>query len=139
MPPPLRELLAGLLLGALCVEAAAAISETRSALPQGGTPGEATRSSNGSSSSLAVSAPPERNQPMTQRALAVLVVASAALIVYFVIRTVRTEALCAILECKVEHFPLGSIKPQKKKQKNPKVWSFGHQHRKYGVGAIRTR
>ncbi|CAM4556789.1 unnamed protein product [Lepidochelys olivacea] len=90
MPPP-RWLLAGLrlLLGALCVEAAAAISETRSTLPQGGTPGEATRSSNGSSSSLAVSAPPERNQPMTQRALAVLVVASAALIVYFVIRTVR--------------------------------------------------
>ncbi|XP_077673373.1 membrane protein FAM174A [Eretmochelys imbricata] len=94
MPPPplLRWLLAGLrlLLGALCVEAAAAISEPRSTLPQGGTPGEATRSSNGSSSSsLAVSAPPERNQPMTQRALAVLVVASAALIVYFVIRTVR--------------------------------------------------
>ncbi|CAM4562752.1 unnamed protein product [Caretta caretta] len=95
MPPPplLRWLLAGLrlLLGALCVEAAAAISETRSTLPQGGTPGEATRSSSGSSSgsSLAVSAPPERNQPMTQRALAVLVVASAALIVYFVIRTVR--------------------------------------------------
>ncbi|XP_037759230.1 membrane protein FAM174A isoform X1 [Chelonia mydas] len=144
MPSPLlRWLLAGLrlLLGALCVEAAAAISETRSTLPQGGTPGEATRSSNGSSSSssLAVSAPPERNQPMTQRALAVLVVASAALIVYFVIRTVRTEALCAILECKLEHFPLGSIKPQKKEQKDPKVWSFGHQHRKYGVDAIRTR
>ncbi|MEI5579458.1 membrane protein FAM174 family protein, partial [Streptomyces brasiliscabiei] len=56
----------------------------RSTLPQGSTPGEATRSSNGSSSSLAVS-----DQPMTQRALAVLVVASAALIVYFVIRTVR--------------------------------------------------
>uniref|UniRef100_A0A8C3ILR7 Transmembrane protein 157 n=1 Tax=Chrysemys picta bellii TaxID=8478 RepID=A0A8C3ILR7_CHRPI len=44
----------------------------------------ATRSSNGSSR-----APPERDQPMTQRALAVLVVASGALIVYFVIRTVR--------------------------------------------------
>uniref|UniRef100_A0A8C8AY98 Transmembrane protein 157 n=1 Tax=Otus sunia TaxID=257818 RepID=A0A8C8AY98_9STRI len=36
-----------------------------------------------------VSAPPEQGQPMTQRALSVLVVASAALIVYFVIRTVR--------------------------------------------------
>lgn len=36
-------------------------------------------------------APPrsEVNQPMTQRALSVLVLASAALIVYFVIRTVR--------------------------------------------------
>uniref|UniRef100_A0A8C6ZZM0 Transmembrane protein 157 n=3 Tax=Tinamidae TaxID=8803 RepID=A0A8C6ZZM0_NOTPE len=37
----------------------------------------------------AVSAPPEQGQPMTQRALSVLVLASAALIVYFVIRTVR--------------------------------------------------
>ncbi|NXE28399.1 F174A protein, partial [Ardeotis kori] len=36
-----------------------------------------------------VSAPPEQGQPMTQRALSVLVLASAALIVYFVIRTVR--------------------------------------------------
>uniref|UniRef100_A0A674JN69 Transmembrane protein 157 n=1 Tax=Terrapene triunguis TaxID=2587831 RepID=A0A674JN69_9SAUR len=67
-------------------EAAAANSDppARSTPPQGSTPGEATRSSNGSSR-----APPERDQPMTQRALAVLVVASAALIVYFVIRTVR--------------------------------------------------
>uniref|UniRef100_A0A8C8S4A4 Transmembrane protein 157 n=1 Tax=Pelusios castaneus TaxID=367368 RepID=A0A8C8S4A4_9SAUR len=64
---------------------AAAISDppAGSPLPHGGTPGEATRSSNGSSRA-AVSDP-----PMTQRALAVLVVASAALIVYFVIRTVR--------------------------------------------------
>ncbi|XP_073200693.1 membrane protein FAM174A isoform X1 [Lepidochelys kempii] len=115
MPPP-RWLLAGLrlLLGALCVEAAAAISETRSTLPQGGTPGEATRSSNGSSSSssLAVSAPPERNQPMTQRALAVLVVASAALIVYFVIRTVRAsksvlyKPCCLLLLLNTESPPL---------------------------------
>ncbi|NXC30551.1 F174 protein, partial [Campylorhamphus procurvoides] len=36
-----------------------------------------------------VSAPPEQGQPMTQRALSVLVLASAVLIVYFVIRTVR--------------------------------------------------
>ncbi|NXO01632.1 F174A protein, partial [Rhinopomastus cyanomelas] len=36
-----------------------------------------------------VSLPPEQSQPMTQRALSVLVLASAALIVYFVIRTVR--------------------------------------------------
>ncbi|KAM9138878.1 membrane protein FAM174A [Pangshura tecta] len=85
MRRPLRWLVAGLLLGALREEAAAANSDSpaRSTLPQGSTPGEATRSSNGSSS-LAVS-----DQPMTQRALAVLVVASAALIVYFVIRTVR--------------------------------------------------
>ncbi|NWH74623.1 F174A protein, partial [Piaya cayana] len=48
--------------------------------------GGATRSS----SHLAeMSAPPEQGQPMTQRALSVLVLASAALIVYFVIRTVR--------------------------------------------------
>ncbi|NWW66550.1 F174A protein, partial [Ifrita kowaldi] len=47
-------------------------------------------SSSSSSSRLAeVSAPPEQGQPMTQRALSVLVLASAALIVYFVIRTVR--------------------------------------------------
>ncbi|NWZ66206.1 F174A protein, partial [Acrocephalus arundinaceus] len=46
--------------------------------------------SSSSSSRLAeVSAPPEQGQPMTQRALSVLVLASAALIVYFVIRTVR--------------------------------------------------
>ncbi|NWV77534.1 F174 protein, partial [Dasyornis broadbenti] len=50
----------------------------------------ATRSSSSSSSRLAeVSAPPEQGQPMTQRALSVLVLASAALIVYFVVRTVR--------------------------------------------------
>ncbi|KFV18669.1 Membrane protein FAM174A, partial [Tauraco erythrolophus] len=43
-----------------------------------------------SSSRLAEAlAPPEQGQPMTQRALSVLVLASAALIVYFVIRTVR--------------------------------------------------
>ncbi|CAI5787220.1 Family with sequence similarity 174 member A [Podarcis lilfordi] len=54
--------------------------------------GEAARSSNASgvgSVAAAVPAPPERNQLMTQRALSVLVLASAALIVYFVIRTVR--------------------------------------------------
>ncbi|NXV38208.1 F174A protein, partial [Rissa tridactyla] len=53
--------------------------------------GAATRSSSSSSSSRLseVSAPPEQGQPMTQRALSVLVLASAALIVYFVIRTVR--------------------------------------------------
>ncbi|NXC19024.1 F174A protein, partial [Corythaeola cristata] len=43
-----------------------------------------------SSSRLAEAfAPPQQGQPMTQRALSVLVLASAALIVYFVIRTVR--------------------------------------------------
>ncbi|NXY84650.1 F174A protein, partial [Alcedo cyanopectus] len=50
--------------------------------------GSATRRS-GSSRPAEVSAPPEQGQPMTQRALSVLVLASAALIVYFVIRTVR--------------------------------------------------
>ncbi|NXD57390.1 F174A protein, partial [Corvus moneduloides] len=54
--------------------------------------GAATRSSSSRSSSsrlAEVSVPPEQGQPMTQRALSVLVLASAALIVYFVIRTVR--------------------------------------------------
>ncbi|CAN8220581.1 unnamed protein product [Coccothraustes coccothraustes] len=60
--------------------------------------GASTRSSNSNSNSSSsssssrlaeVSAPPEQGQPMTQRALSVLVLASAALIVYFVIRTVR--------------------------------------------------
>ncbi|XP_074850296.1 membrane protein FAM174A isoform X2 [Carettochelys insculpta] len=96
MRPPLRWLLTRLLVGALCGAAAAALRQQpdRSPLPPGSsTPGEATGSSNGSSSSsgslAAVSVPPQRTQPMTQRALAVLVLASAALIVYFVIRTVR--------------------------------------------------
>ncbi|NXT94183.1 F174A protein, partial [Anhinga rufa] len=51
--------------------------------------GGVTRSSSSSSRLAEVSAPSEQGQPMTQRALSVLVVASAALIVYFVIRTVR--------------------------------------------------
>ncbi|NXA88118.1 F174A protein, partial [Melanocharis versteri] len=52
--------------------------------------GSGSRSNSSSSSRLAeVSAPPEQGQPMTQRALSVLVLASAGLIVYFVIRTVR--------------------------------------------------
>ncbi|NWV88749.1 F174A protein, partial [Machaerirhynchus nigripectus] len=51
--------------------------------------GEAATRSSSSSRLAEVSAPPEQGQPMTQRALSVLVLASAALIVYFVIRTVR--------------------------------------------------
>ncbi|NWY65134.1 F174 protein, partial [Erithacus rubecula] len=51
--------------------------------------GAATGSSSGSSRLAEVSAQSEQGQPMTQRALSVLVLASAALIVYFVIRTVR--------------------------------------------------
>ncbi|XP_061212784.1 membrane protein FAM174A isoform X2 [Neopsephotus bourkii] len=92
-PPPLPWLLAGLLLAARCGEAAAEALHLRSAniaspLPTEVAGGAATRSS--SSSRLAeVSGPPEQRQPMTQRALSVLVLASAALIVYFVIRTVR--------------------------------------------------
>ncbi|XP_060091626.1 membrane protein FAM174A [Heteronotia binoei] len=49
---------------------------------------ETTRSGNTSNSSRQVPSP-ETGQLMTQRALSVLVLASAALIVYFVIRTVR--------------------------------------------------
>ncbi|NXW52088.1 F174 protein, partial [Nyctiprogne leucopyga] len=93
-PPPLPWLLAGVLLAACCGEAAAAAAAltsrsaaTASPRPTEVASGGATRSS---SSRLAeVSAPPEQGQPMTQRALSVLVLASAALIVYFVIRTVR--------------------------------------------------
>ncbi|KAM6226377.1 membrane protein FAM174A isoform 1-T1 [Spheniscus humboldti] len=89
-PPLLPWLLAGLLLAARCGEAAAL--SPRSAATASPRPTEVagrgiTRSS---SSRLAeVSAPPEQGQPMTQRALSVLVLASAALVVYFVIRTVR--------------------------------------------------
>lgn len=91
-PPPLAWLLAGLLLAVRCREAAAAAPSPDSAAAASPRPTEvadvgATRSS---SSRLAeVSAPPEQGQPMTQRALSVLLLASAALIVYFVIRTVR--------------------------------------------------
>ncbi|NXU49438.1 F174A protein, partial [Turnix velox] len=51
--------------------------------------GGATTRSNSSSRLAEVSAPPAQGQPMTQRALSVLVLASAALVVYFVIGTVR--------------------------------------------------
>ncbi|KAM9507835.1 membrane protein FAM174A isoform 1-T2 [Guaruba guarouba] len=93
-PPPLPWLLAGLLLAARCGEAAAAALHLRSAntahpLPTEVAGGAATRSSSSSSRLAEVSARPEQGQPMTQRALSVLVLASAALIVYFVIRTVR--------------------------------------------------
>ncbi|XP_075383529.1 membrane protein FAM174A [Mycteria americana] len=92
LPPLLLPwLLAGLLLAARCGEAVATALPTRSATasprPTEVAGGGVTRST---SSRLAeVSAPPEQGQPMTQRALSVLVLASAALIVYFVIRTVR--------------------------------------------------
>ncbi|XP_054666742.1 membrane protein FAM174A [Grus americana] len=94
-PPPLLMtwLLAGMLLAGCCGDAAVAAlppgsAATASLRPTEVAGGGATLSS--SSSRLAeVSAPPEQGQPMTQRALSVLVLASAALIVYFVIRTVR--------------------------------------------------
>ncbi|NXG18491.1 F174 protein, partial [Grallaria varia] len=60
--------------------------------PHPTTGGAATRSSSSSSAGgrlAEVSAPPQQGQPMTQRALSVLVLASAALIFYFVVRTVR--------------------------------------------------
>lgn len=94
-PPPLAWLLAGLLLAVRCQEAAAAAPSPDSAAAAASPrPTEvadvgATRSSSSSSRLAEVSAPPEQGQPMTQRALSVLVLASAALIVYFVIRTVR--------------------------------------------------
>ncbi|XP_032531874.1 membrane protein FAM174A isoform X2 [Chiroxiphia lanceolata] len=91
----LRGLLAGLLLLLLlasCGEAAAPRprdASTASPSPTEAAGGAATRSSSSSSRLAEVSAPPEQGQPMTQRALSVLVLASATLIVYFVIRTVR--------------------------------------------------
>ncbi|XP_041254072.1 membrane protein FAM174A isoform X2 [Onychostruthus taczanowskii] len=102
--PALPRLLVGPLLvllllleAARCGEAAAPDPRdavTASPRPTEAASGTSTRSSSSgnsnSSSRLAeVSAPPEQGQPMTQRALSVLVLASAALIVYFVIRTVR--------------------------------------------------
>ncbi|KAM6301618.1 membrane protein FAM174A [Podargus strigoides] len=89
---PLPWLLAGLLLASSCGEAFTAGLLSRSAATASPRStevavGGATRS--GSSRLAEVSAPPEQGQPMTQRALSVLVLASAALIVYFVIRTVR--------------------------------------------------
>ncbi|XP_062455785.1 membrane protein FAM174A isoform X3 [Rhea pennata] len=86
LPPPW--LLAGLLLAARCAGAAAAASPRPTGTAVGAA-AEATRSSGGGGRLAEVSAPPEQGQPMTQRALSVLVLASAALIVYFVIRTVR--------------------------------------------------
>ncbi|KAM6230308.1 membrane protein FAM174A isoform 1-T2 [Porphyrio hochstetteri] len=86
-------LLAELLLAASWGDSVAAaalpdrIAATASPRPTEVADGGATRSSSGRLAE--VSAPPEQGQPMTQRALSVLVLASAALIVYFVIRTVR--------------------------------------------------
>ncbi|XP_019387962.1 PREDICTED: membrane protein FAM174A [Crocodylus porosus] len=96
MGQALRWLLAGVVLGALGAEPRAEQQQPRSpsltAAPGGATPsgGGSSSSSSGSGSGLpAVSAPAPQTPPMTQRALSVLVLASAALIVYFVIRTVR--------------------------------------------------
>uniref|UniRef100_A0A8U7N853 Transmembrane protein 157 n=2 Tax=Corvus moneduloides TaxID=1196302 RepID=A0A8U7N853_CORMO len=101
-PPALPRLLAGPLLVLLVLLEAARCGEatalhprdaaTTSPRPTEAAGGAATRSSSSRSSSsrlAEVSVPPEQGQPMTQRALSVLVLASAALIVYFVIRTVR--------------------------------------------------
>ncbi|POI24984.1 hypothetical protein CIB84_011266 [Bambusicola thoracicus] len=87
LPPPW--LLAGLVLAARCGEAAVALVGSPYVSPQPTeTAGGATRSSGGRLAEVSV--PPVQGQPMTQRALSVLVLASAVLIVYFVIRTVRT-------------------------------------------------
>ncbi|XP_063151462.1 membrane protein FAM174A [Candoia aspera] len=115
-PPPLSLLLALLSAAALCGGGGAAPAShlteklpSTSAPPQSvvragpddapsGTPGgsgpsvgEGARGSGVNGSSSMAVAPPvsEVNKLMTQRALSVLVLASAALIVYFVIRTVR--------------------------------------------------
>uniref|UniRef100_A0A8C9G1P2 Transmembrane protein 157 n=1 Tax=Pavo cristatus TaxID=9049 RepID=A0A8C9G1P2_PAVCR len=88
MWPPPPWLLAGLVLAARYGEAAVALLGGPFVSPQPTeTAGGATRSSGGRLAEVSV--PPEQGQPMTQRALSVLVLASAALIVYFVIRTVR--------------------------------------------------
>ncbi|XP_054139089.1 membrane protein FAM174A isoform X1 [Melozone crissalis] len=101
--PTLPQLLVGPLLVLLVLLEAARCAEAAAPRPRDATTasprsteaasGASTRSSSNSSSSSSrlaeVSAPPEQGQPMTQRALSVLVLASAALIVYFVIRTVR--------------------------------------------------
>ncbi|XP_054842115.1 membrane protein FAM174A [Eublepharis macularius] len=95
MPPPPLWLLPGLLvIAALCGGVVPPAAPTPPRPPpvtprSSGSPGgETTRSGNASSSSRQVPRP-ETGQLMTQRALSVLVLASAALIVYFVIRTVR--------------------------------------------------
>lgn len=113
-PPPLSLLLALLSAAVLCGGGAAAhpspTAKLPSALPAAplpavlddepsGTPGGSgssageggVRGGGVSVNGSMAAAPPrsEVNQPMTQRALSVLVLASAALIVYFVIRTVR--------------------------------------------------
>uniref|UniRef100_A0A8C5SRP2 Transmembrane protein 157 n=1 Tax=Laticauda laticaudata TaxID=8630 RepID=A0A8C5SRP2_LATLA len=117
-PPPLPSLLLVVLsAAALCGEGAAPLPRTTTKLPSAlpaaplpavrldldeassGTPGgsgssvaEGARGGGGVNGNGSLAAGPPRskvNQPMTQRALSVLVLVSAALIVYFVIRTVR--------------------------------------------------
>ncbi|XP_072215589.1 membrane protein FAM174A [Excalfactoria chinensis] len=88
MWPPPPWLMAGLVLAARCGEAAVALLGGPFVSPQPTeTAGDATRSSGGRLAEMSM--PPEQGQAMTQRALSVLVLASTALIVYFVIRTVR--------------------------------------------------
>ncbi|XP_032940918.1 membrane protein FAM174A [Catharus ustulatus] len=101
-PPALPQLLVGPLLVSLVLLEAARCGETAGPRPRntatasplstkavGGAATRSSSNSSGSSRRAEVSAQPEQGQPMTQRALSVLVLASAALIVYFVIRTVR--------------------------------------------------
>ncbi|KAM6104837.1 membrane protein FAM174A [Pterocles gutturalis] len=90
--PPLPCLLAGLLLAARSGEAVAVAlppQSTATAFARLTEVAGASTTRSSRSRLAEVSAPPEQGQPMTQRALSVLVLASAALIVYFVIRTVR--------------------------------------------------
>uniref|UniRef100_A0A8D0GED4 Transmembrane protein 157 n=1 Tax=Sphenodon punctatus TaxID=8508 RepID=A0A8D0GED4_SPHPU len=96
-PLLLRWFVCGLLLGALGREAAHPTAEISSLKPPSPppsasppSPGRGASPAARSSSLAAVQSRPEQSQqPMTQRALVVLVLASAALIVYFVVRTVR--------------------------------------------------
>lgn len=111
MWPPPPWLLAWLVLAARCGEAAVAVVGSPFVSPQPTeTAGGATRSSSGRLAEVSV--PPEQGQPMTQRALSVLVLASAALIVYFVIRTVRLRRLnrktrrYGVLDTNVENLEL---------------------------------
>ncbi|NXC55913.1 F174 protein, partial [Aleadryas rufinucha] len=100
--------------------------------------GAATRSSSSKSSSsrlTEVSAPPEHGQPMTQRALSVLVLASAALIVYFVIRTVRLRRRnrktrrYGVLDTNVENMELTPLEQDDDDDDDTTVFDANHARR----------
>ncbi|NXI02970.1 F174A protein, partial [Pachycephala philippinensis] len=105
----------------------------------GGAATRSSRSSGGSSSSSSrlaeVSAPPEQGQPMTQRALSVLVLASAALIIYFVIRTVRLRRRnrktrrYGVLDTNIENMELTPLEQDDDDDDNTTVFDANHPRR----------